>query len=145
MYGCLSYAPYWGPGPQRRHMPWLGIEPVTPFVHRQMHNPLSHTSQGKRYYFILNKTHIIWAYRAFLLLLTKLFLLSSKATLTDNVVHLAYDNHLFASFCYTNDNVLGKLFNLRHSLSQELSGLFPYPFYVFFYYSSLISGSFNFS
>ena len=25
MCGCLSSAPYWGPGPQPRHMPWLGI------------------------------------------------------------------------------------------------------------------------
>ena len=23
--GCLSSAPYWGPGPQPRHVPWLGI------------------------------------------------------------------------------------------------------------------------
>ena len=29
MYGCLSYAPYWGPGPQTRDVPWLGTEPVT--------------------------------------------------------------------------------------------------------------------
>lgn len=70
----------------------------------------------KRYYFILSNIHIVWAHRAFLLLLTKFFLLSSKATLTDNLVHLAYDNHLLASFCYTNESVLGKLFNLRHSL-----------------------------
>ena len=27
--GCLSHAPYWGPGPQPRHVPRLGIEPVT--------------------------------------------------------------------------------------------------------------------
>ena len=27
--GCLSSAPYWGPGPQPRHAFWLGIEPVT--------------------------------------------------------------------------------------------------------------------
>ena len=26
--GCLSHAPSWGPGPQPRHVPWLGIEPV---------------------------------------------------------------------------------------------------------------------
>ena len=26
MCGCLSCAPYWGPGPQPRHVPWLGIE-----------------------------------------------------------------------------------------------------------------------
>ena len=28
---CLSHAPYWGPGPQPRHVPQLGIEPVTPW------------------------------------------------------------------------------------------------------------------
>ena len=28
MCGCLSCAPYWGPGLQPRHVPWLGIEPV---------------------------------------------------------------------------------------------------------------------
>ena len=27
--GCLSHAPYWGPGPQPRYVPWLGIEPGT--------------------------------------------------------------------------------------------------------------------
>ena len=26
---CLSRAPYWGPGPQLRHVPCLGIKPVT--------------------------------------------------------------------------------------------------------------------
>ena len=26
--GGLSHAPYWGPGPQPRHVPWLGTEPV---------------------------------------------------------------------------------------------------------------------
>ena len=29
MCGCLSHHPSWGPGPQPRHVPWLGIEPVT--------------------------------------------------------------------------------------------------------------------
>ena len=28
MCGCLSRTPYWGPGPQPRHVPWLGIEPM---------------------------------------------------------------------------------------------------------------------
>ena len=28
VYGYLSCAPYWGHGPQPRHMPWLGIKPV---------------------------------------------------------------------------------------------------------------------
>ena len=29
MCGYLSCAPYWGPGLQPRHMPWLGVKPVT--------------------------------------------------------------------------------------------------------------------
>ena len=29
IHGCLSYAPNYRPGPQPRHVPWLGIEPVT--------------------------------------------------------------------------------------------------------------------
>ena len=29
MCGCLSCASHWGPGPKPRHVPWLGIEPVT--------------------------------------------------------------------------------------------------------------------
>ena len=28
MCGCLLCALYWGPGPQPRHVPWLGIEPA---------------------------------------------------------------------------------------------------------------------
>ena len=28
MCGCLSHAPYWEPGRQPRHVPWLGIEPT---------------------------------------------------------------------------------------------------------------------
>ena len=28
MCSCLSCAPSWGPGPQPRHVPWLGIKPV---------------------------------------------------------------------------------------------------------------------
>ena len=31
MCGCLSHAPYWGPGPQPRYVPWPGIELVTPW------------------------------------------------------------------------------------------------------------------
>ena len=29
MCGCLSHGPHWGPGPQPRHLPWLGIKPET--------------------------------------------------------------------------------------------------------------------
>ena len=27
--GCLSHTSYWRPGPQPRHVPWLGIKPAT--------------------------------------------------------------------------------------------------------------------
>ena len=43
MCGCPSHAPYWGPGPQPRHVPCLGIEP-------EALSPLSHTSQGHGYF-----------------------------------------------------------------------------------------------
>ena len=53
MCGCLSRGPYWGPVPQPRHVPWLGIKPVTRFWFTQpMLSPLSHTSQGNSVYFI---------------------------------------------------------------------------------------------
>ena len=29
MCGCLLCTPYWGPGPQHRHVPWEGIKPAT--------------------------------------------------------------------------------------------------------------------
>ena len=29
MCGCLSHTFHWGPGPQPRHVPWLGIKPAT--------------------------------------------------------------------------------------------------------------------
>ena len=32
MCGCLSCAPYWGPGPQPRHVPWLRIKTNNPLV-----------------------------------------------------------------------------------------------------------------
>ena len=46
MCGCLLCTPYWGPGLQPRHVPWLGIEPATLWFSRPSLNPLSHTSQG---------------------------------------------------------------------------------------------------
>ena len=29
IHDCLLCAPYWGPGPKPRHVPWLAIKPVT--------------------------------------------------------------------------------------------------------------------
>ena len=29
MCGCLSCTPYWGPDPQPRHVPYVGIKPAT--------------------------------------------------------------------------------------------------------------------
>ena len=44
--GCLLHARNWGLGPQPRHVPWPGIEPINLSVCRLAFNPLSHTSQG---------------------------------------------------------------------------------------------------
>ena len=47
----ISCGPHWGPGPQPRHVPWLGVEPG-PFASQPALNPLSYTSQGEvRYYY----------------------------------------------------------------------------------------------
>ena len=47
MCGCLSCAPYWGPGLQPRHVPLTGNRTCDPLVRRPVLSPLSHTSQGK--------------------------------------------------------------------------------------------------
>ena len=45
MCGCPSCGPHWGPGPQPRHVPWLGIEPAT-LGSQPTLNLLSYNSQG---------------------------------------------------------------------------------------------------
>ena len=47
MYGCLFHTPYWGPGLQPRHVPQLGIKPVTLWFAGLELNPLSCSSQGQ--------------------------------------------------------------------------------------------------
>ena len=44
-YGCLSFVPYWGPGPQPRHV-LTGNWTRDALVCRLALNPVSHTSQG---------------------------------------------------------------------------------------------------
>ena len=46
--------PYWGPGPQPRHVPQLGIELVDPLLRSPALNPLNHTLQGENCFFFLN-------------------------------------------------------------------------------------------
>ena len=53
MCGCLSHDPYWGPGPQPRQVPCPGIDLGTPLVCRSMLHPLSHTSWGLNFFFIV--------------------------------------------------------------------------------------------
>ena len=43
--GCVSRTSYWGPGPQPRNVPWVGIEQVTLWFCRLALNLLSYTSQ----------------------------------------------------------------------------------------------------
>ena len=52
-YQCMvsSHTPYWGPGPQPRHVPCTGNRTHNPLVRRLVLNPLSHTSQGRRLVF----------------------------------------------------------------------------------------------
>ena len=51
MCGCLSHAPYWGPGLKPRRVPWLGIEHVTASqAGTQSSKP---HEQGQERYFIL--------------------------------------------------------------------------------------------
>ena len=45
MCGCLSHVPCWGPGPQPRHVPWLGWN-QRPFGSQPALSPLRYTSQG---------------------------------------------------------------------------------------------------
>ena len=42
----LPHPPKWGPGPQPKHVPGLGIKPATLWVLRLAVHPLSDTSQG---------------------------------------------------------------------------------------------------
>ena len=52
----------------------------------------------------------------------------------DNLVHLTDDHPPLASFCYTTDCVLlGKLFNMRQPLLQELLVYFPTHFRPFLF------------
>ena len=45
---CLLNTPNWGPGPQPRHVPGLGIELATLWLAlRQALSPLSHTGQDE--------------------------------------------------------------------------------------------------
>ena len=54
--GYLSHAPYWGPWPQPRHVPWLGIESVTLwFAGRHSIN----WATPARIYHIISRVHII--------------------------------------------------------------------------------------
>ena len=49
MCGCLSCIPYWGLVPQPRNIPWTGNRTGDTLICRPVLDPLSHTSQGKRF------------------------------------------------------------------------------------------------
>ena len=57
MCGCLLCAPYWGPGPQPRHVPYTENRTSNTLVHRPKFNPLSHSSKGEIGYFFTRKKH----------------------------------------------------------------------------------------
>ena len=51
LIGCLSHTSNQGHGPQPKELPWLGIELLTSICGMTF-NPLSHTSQGCKLFFI---------------------------------------------------------------------------------------------
>ena len=61
MCGCLSCAPYRGPGLQPRHVPYTGNPTGDPLVHRPACNPLSHTSQALRAFKLADVCLQFWA------------------------------------------------------------------------------------
>ena len=48
MGGCLSHAPYWGLGPQPRHVPCDWESNQQPLASQAL-NPLRHISQGQSF------------------------------------------------------------------------------------------------
>ena len=55
MCGCLSCAPYWEPGPQPRHLLWLGIEPATLWFASQ--HSIHWATPARTRSIILNRPH----------------------------------------------------------------------------------------
>ena len=54
MDGCLGSTPYWGPGPQPRYVSLTGNRTRDPLVCRPVLKPLSHTSQSRIFFLMLN-------------------------------------------------------------------------------------------
>ena len=71
---CLSCAPYWGPGPQPRHVPCLGIETGNLSVSSLALSPLSHTCQGSAPGFIGYISLSLFPYSSVLFFLPPFFL-----------------------------------------------------------------------
>ena len=60
---CLLCAPYWGPGSQPRHVPWLGIEPMT-FWFAGWHSiPWATPARAIYKFLIVNYNNKIWTKR----------------------------------------------------------------------------------
>ena len=62
MCGCLLCAPNWGPGPQPRPVPWLGIEPAILWFEVWRSVRLHHTRQGT---IIFNLCKLKWKWTCF--------------------------------------------------------------------------------
>ena len=88
LISCLSSAPHWGPGLQRRHVPWPGNWTCDPKVTGWLTcNPMSLTSQGSTFLLYLrcfiffslvlynNFLHLsYWEYRDIYIILWQLFI-----------------------------------------------------------------------
>ena len=98
----LSHTPYWGPGPQPRHMPWPGIKPAT-------------------FWFAgLHSTHWATPARAHGSFLKKT---ASPTTSTERKVDKRYNHYsLLSTFYFQIPNkvpCINSLYSLHHSLSQH--------------------------
>ena len=97
---CLLYTPIWGPGPQPRRVPWLGIESATFHSCRLLLHPVSHTRQGKC--FFLNSlvvgfpyNSIFWQFWLFLFLNLLSFWLWEEAKCIYRRLHLGCQWEVF--------------------------------------------------
>ena len=110
---CLSHNPNWGPGPQPRHVPWLGIEPVT-FLFTDQHSDHWGTPRSNiliKSYFTDSKIYVLLP---FLLILRHFNIFRVKAYFIIDGAHYLYGG----GFLFPNGT---KNNSLSHSQQQRFS------------------------
>ena len=116
MCGCLLHAPCWGPGPQPRNVPWLGIEPE-PFGSQACAQPTELHQPGLSFW-ILNSQTISY--------------LKIKKTIPFTIVskkqeiHLLFSQNCHLSVIHQMNNTKGKK-RITHCLFSRPFRVIPYP------------------